>query len=162
MNMQTSNVMAPPAPKTIGQMELPVAMMRDILIKSIFRMNANSVSEISRVICLPVPVTQELVDMARRQLLLEATGTMSASAGNEMGYQLTDSGKARALDALAQSEYFGAMPVPLGIYSEQIKRQSIRNMDWFEVVSTRGYINDGKVAYYQVTLEIGFKYENKG
>ncbi|MCO4846859.1 MAG: ATPase [Yoonia sp.] len=128
MNMQTSNVMAPPAPKTIGQMELPVAMMRDILIKSIFRMNANSVSEISRVICLPVPVTQELVDMARRQLLLEATGTMSASAGNEMGYQLTDSGKARALDALAQSEYFGAMPVPLGIYSEQIKRQSIRNI----------------------------------
>lgn len=128
MNMQTTNVMAPPAPKTIGQMQLPVAMMRDILIKSIFRMNVNLVSEISRVICLPVPVTQELVDMARRQLLLEATGTMSASAGNEMGYQLTDSGKARALDALAQSEYFGAMPVPLAIYSEQIKRQSIRNI----------------------------------
>lgn len=128
MNMQTSNVMAPPAPKTIGQMQLPVAMMRDILIKSMFRMNVNLVSEISRVICLPVPVTQELVDMARRQLLLEATGTMSASAGNEMGYQLTDSGRARALDALAQSEYFGAMPVPLAIYSEQIKRQSIRNI----------------------------------
>ena len=128
MNMQTTNVTAPPAPKTIGQMQLPVAMMRDILIKSIFRMNMNLVSEISRVICLPVPVTQELVDMARRQLLLEATGTMSASAGNEMGYQLTDSGKARALDALAQSEYFGAMPVPLAIYSEQIKRQSIHNI----------------------------------
>lgn len=38
-------------------------------------------------------------------------------------------------------------------------RKSFRNLDWFEVVSTRGYINDGKVAYYQVTLEIGFKYE---
>lgn len=38
-------------------------------------------------------------------------------------------------------------------------RKSLRNLDWFEVVSTRGYINDGKVAYYQVTLEIGFKYE---
>jgi predicted ATPase with chaperone activity len=30
-----------------------------------------------------------------------------------MGFQLTDAGKARALDALGQSEYFGAMPVPL-------------------------------------------------
>lgn len=41
-------------------------------------------------------------------------------------------------------------------------RKTLRNLDWFEVVSTRGYINDGKVAYYQVTLEIGFKYEGAG
>lgn len=128
MNMQTTAVMAPPAPKTLAQMLLPISMMRDILIKSMFRVNVAQVSDISKVICLPVPVTQELVDLARRQLLLEATGTMAAGASNEMGYQLTDSGKARALDALTQSEYFGAMPVPLDIYREQIKRQSIRNI----------------------------------
>ena len=128
MNMQNTTIMAPPAPKTIAQMLLPIAMMRDILIKSIFRMNITQVSDISKVICLPIPVTQELVDIARAQLLLEATGTMSASSSNEMGYQLTDAGKARALDALAQSEYFGAMPVPLDVYREQIKRQSIRNI----------------------------------
>jgi hypothetical protein len=46
----------------------------------------------------------------------------------EMGYQLTDAGKARALDALSQSEYYGAMPVPLDRYREQVKRQSIRNI----------------------------------
>jgi hypothetical protein len=109
-------------------MQLPIAMMRDILIKTIFRMNVNMVSEIAKVICLPIPVTQELVDIARRQLLLEATGTLSATSVNEMGYQLTDSGKSRALDALTQSEYFGAMPVPLDVYREQIKRQSIRNI----------------------------------
>lgn len=45
-----------------------------------------------------------------------------------MGYQLTDAGKARALDALAQSEYFGSMPVPLEVYREQVERQSIRNI----------------------------------
>lgn len=32
------------------------------------------------------------------------------------------------MDALAQSEYFGAMPVPLDVYREQVKRQSIRNI----------------------------------
>ena len=67
-------------------MQLPIAMMRDILIKTIFRMNVNMVSEITKVICLPIPVTQELVDIARRQLLLEATGTLSATSDNEMGY----------------------------------------------------------------------------
>lgn len=129
MNMQVSDgVMAPPAPRRLEQMQLPMAMMRDILIKTMFRRNIDMVTEMSRVICLPVPVTQELMDLARSQLLVEATGTLNANNGNEMGYQLTDAGKARALDALAQSEYFGAMPVPLDIYREQIKRQSIRNI----------------------------------
>ncbi|MEM7319437.1 MAG: ATPase, partial [Pseudomonadota bacterium] len=41
---------------------------------------------------------------------------------------LTDAGKSRSLDALSQSEYYGAMPVPLEIYQEQVKRQSIRNI----------------------------------
>ena len=103
-------------------------MMRDIALKTMFRKNINEVSELARAICLPRQVTQELIDMAREQKLVEATGTLNASAGGEMGYQLTDGGKSRTLDALSQSEYFGAMPVPLAVYREQIKRQSIRNI----------------------------------
>lgn len=128
MNMHTTAVMAPPAPRGMAEMQLPMVMMRDILLKTMFRKNADTVSEIAQAICLPIQVTQELVDIARDQRLLEATGTLNANSGNEMGYQLTDVGKARALDALAQSEYFGAMPVPLDVYREQVKRQSIRNI----------------------------------
>ncbi|MDG1472768.1 MAG: ATPase [Ascidiaceihabitans sp.] len=128
MNMQTSAVMAPPAPKRIHEMRIPIVMMRDILLKTMFRKNVDMVTELSRAICLPIPVTQELIDMGRDQNLIEATGTLNANNGNEMGYQLTDAGKARALDALSQSEYFGAMPVPLDVYREQVKRQSISNL----------------------------------
>ncbi|AXI41590.1 ATPase [Sulfitobacter sp. SK011] len=128
MNVQASSVVAPPPPKRLEDMRLPIVMMRDILLKTIFRKNVDLVSELARAVCLPIQVTQELVDMAREQRLLEATGTLNAQNGNEMGYQLTDAGKARALDALAQSEYFGPMPVPLGVYSEQVKRQSVRNL----------------------------------
>ncbi|RYH01145.1 ATPase [Salipiger sp. IMCC34102] len=128
MNMQASGVVAPPRPKSLAEMQLPLPMMRDILIKTMFRMSATQASDIAGQICLPINVTQELIDMARGQLLLEATGTLSATAGNEMGYQLTEAGRARAADALKQSEYFGAMPVPLDVYSAQIKRQSIRNI----------------------------------
>ncbi|SDJ88853.1 ATPase [Aliiruegeria lutimaris] len=128
MNMEVGNVMAPPAPKRLDEMQLPLVMMRDILLKTIFRKNIELVTELSRAICLPIPVTQELVDMARVQKLVEATGTLHANSSGEMGYQLTDAGKARALDALSQSEYFGAMPVPMEVYGEQVKRQSIRNV----------------------------------
>ena len=101
MNMHTS-VVAPPAPKSLQAMQLSMVMMRDILLKTMFRMNVSIVTEIARAICLPIPVTQELVDLARGQRLLEATGTLNANSGNEIGYQMTDAGKSRALDALAQ------------------------------------------------------------
>jgi flavin-binding protein dodecin len=34
------------------------------------------------------------------------------------------------------------------------------NMDWFEVVETRGHIVDGKVEHWQVTLKVGFTLDN--
>ncbi|MBT8472083.1 MAG: dodecin domain-containing protein [Marinicaulis sp.] len=36
---------------------------------------------------------------------------------------------------------------------------SIKNLDWFEVISTRGYLDEGAIRYYQVTLEVGFRHE---
>lgn len=129
MNVQSKpNVTAPPAPKTLAETGLSLVMMRDILLKTMFRMNIDLVSDLSKVISLPVPLTQELIDIARGQKLVEATGTLHATSGNEMGYQLTDSGKSRALDALSQSEYYGAMPVPLADYGQQMKRQSVRDI----------------------------------
>jgi hypothetical protein len=38
--------------------------------------------------------------------------------------------------------------------------RTIRNLRWFQVVETRGYIEKGKVAYWQVTLKIGFTLED--
>ena len=35
--------------------------------------------------------------------------------------------------------------------------QTLRNLDWFEVKEIRGNIQDGKVAWYQVKLGIGFR-----
>ncbi|MEM6322180.1 MAG: ATPase [Pseudomonadota bacterium] len=128
MNMQTAHVLEPPAPKSMEATGLPMVVMRDILLKTMFRRNVDQVTEIAKVLALPVMVTQELVDLCRTQKLVEATGTLHANSGGEMGYQLSDAGKARALDALAQSEYYGAMPVPMEEYGEQVKRQSIRNI----------------------------------
>ncbi len=128
MNMQGTPVTEPAAPRGIDDVGLPPVMMRDILLKTVFRKNLELVSDIAAATCVPLQVAQELVDVAREQRLVEATGTLNANNGNEMGYQLTDAGKARALDALAQSEYFGAMPVPLDAYREQVRHQSIRNI----------------------------------
>jgi flavin-binding protein dodecin len=35
--------------------------------------------------------------------------------------------------------------------------ETVNNMNWFEVVETRGHIENGQVAHWQVTIEIGFR-----
>ena len=38
--------------------------------------------------------------------------------------------------------------------------KTLRHMNWFEVVETRGHIVDGEIAHYQVTLKVGFRIED--
>ena len=34
--------------------------------------------------------------------------------------------------------------------------ESIRNIKWIEIVETRGHVENQKIAYWQVTIQIGF------
>ena len=47
MNAPTSTVLAPPPPKRLEEMKLPIVMMRDILLKTIFRKNVEMVSDLA-------------------------------------------------------------------------------------------------------------------
>ncbi|MBA4608870.1 MULTISPECIES: dodecin [Aeromicrobium] len=38
--------------------------------------------------------------------------------------------------------------------------QTLRHLDWFEVVGIRGQVEDDKVSHYQVTLKLGFRLED--
>jgi len=38
--------------------------------------------------------------------------------------------------------------------------KSLRNMHWFRVSETRGVIDKGKIAHWQVTLTVGFTLDN--
>lgn len=38
--------------------------------------------------------------------------------------------------------------------------KTLRNMHWFEVLETRGHIEDGKVLHWQVTLKVGLRLED--
>ena len=37
--------------------------------------------------------------------------------------------------------------------------KTLKHLDWFEVVATRGHLANGKIGHYQVTLKIGFRLE---
>jgi hypothetical protein len=128
MQVPQPEALSPPPLRKLTDTGLTPVMMRDILLKTVFRKNVEKASDIARAIALPIPLAQELIDNLREMGLMQATGTLHATSSSEMGFQLTDGGKARALDALSQSEYYGPMPVPLEDYKAQVKRQSIRDV----------------------------------
>ncbi|MET0898366.1 MAG: dodecin [Mycobacterium sp.] len=39
--------------------------------------------------------------------------------------------------------------------------QTLRGLEWFEVVSVRGHVEDGEVGHFQVTLKVGFRLEDR-
>ena len=38
-------------------------------------------------------------------------------------------------------------------------KKTVRNMRWFEIAEARGYLEEGKIAHWQVTLKVGFTLE---
>lgn len=38
--------------------------------------------------------------------------------------------------------------------------ETLRELRWFEIMETRGHIQDGEVKHFQVTLKLGFTLED--
>ena len=94
MNMMVPNPVPAPAPlKTLSDTGLSMVMMRDVLLKTMFRKSCETARDIAAAVCMPVPLAQELVDIIRKAGLVEATGTLHAGKGGDMGFQLTEAGR---------------------------------------------------------------------
>jgi flavin-binding protein dodecin len=38
--------------------------------------------------------------------------------------------------------------------------QTVRNIEWFQTEQIRGQVVDGEVAYFQVTMKVGFRVDD--
>jgi len=39
-------------------------------------------------------------------------------------------------------------------------KQTLRNLEWFEVIDTRGHIENGAIGHFQVTIKVGFRLDD--
>ncbi len=128
MNMHSRIALAPLEPSTLEEVGLPTVFIREIFIKTIFRKNLELASDMADELCVTVPIVMELITMCRTQKLIETISNNDGGASSQIRYQMTETGKNRALLALKQSEYFGALPVPMADFAIQVERQTIRNV----------------------------------
>jgi flavin-binding protein dodecin len=61
------------------------------------------------------------------------------------------------------SEIVGSSPTSIDEAIRSAVRkasQTVRNIEWFQTQEIRGQVVDGDVAYFQVTMKIGFRVED--
>ncbi len=127
MNKQITDIRAPKAPTRLVDLGINTTLLREILLKTMLRRNLDNVVTIAESLKVSVPVTQELLEITRDYKQVETLGTSRHEDQKNLRYGLTQMGRQAALDALSQSEYFGAIPVPLEEYKKQTKLQSVRD-----------------------------------
>jgi predicted ATPase with chaperone activity len=85
---------------------------------------AESARQVANDICLALPLTRDLLEQLKTQKLLQHRGS---TAMGDFIYELTDAGRARALDYKRLSAYVGPAPVPFSQYLESIQRQTLKS-----------------------------------
>ena len=123
----TQKTPVPKAPKKLAELGIDVTLLREIMLKTILRRNLENVIAIADAMRISVPIAQELVEITREFNMIETLGASRYEDPKHLRYKLTEMGRQAALDALSQSEYFGAVPVPLEDYKAQVEAQSIRD-----------------------------------
>lgn len=119
----------PAAPGSVAGTGLDIGALVDLALKTVyFAANIEAV-ELAKRLALSLNATSELLEFLRREGLCEVGGGTGRSPGS-LRASLSTKGINRAVAALATSGYVGPAPVPLQAYLDQVRRQSIRDVEF--------------------------------
>jgi predicted ATPase with chaperone activity len=124
----TENSFIPPMPASIKDTGLGLGFLTDLALKIMYFEGNLTGYELADRIKLPYAgVVDQALEFLKREKLVEVKG---AGGFAEAAYQYAISLKGRAMgrEALDRSQYAGPAPIPLGLYSESVRRQTMGNV----------------------------------
>ena len=116
----------PRAPRTLEETGLPVLFLAELAAKILFVRGQMRLTELSQQTRLPAIVLDSLLAFMRAERLCEVV--RRGETDGDIIYELTDAGRARAVEYLGRCKYAGAAPVGLADYVAQVERQSVTKM----------------------------------
>ncbi len=116
----------PRRPKSIEETGLSLGFLMGLVLKSMYLNGSDCASSLVEELKLSPLIVQGLVDRIRERQFIEPLGS-SANPDRplDVHFTLSDSGRARAVEAIEQSEYVGPAPVPLAAFETQVLKQSL-------------------------------------
>jgi predicted ATPase with chaperone activity len=112
-------------PLTISETGVRQSTLEDLALKTLYLYGPFSVVELSERTRLSFEVANELYTRLRSEQHCQVTGM----TGNIPVISLTMQGRLRAVELLAHNQYSGPAPISLASYVEQVRLQSVRNVE---------------------------------
>jgi len=100
------------------------SVLEDIALKILYLHGPFSILDLSDLARISYDAAEQLFNRLRAKLLCEVIGM----TGTNFEIAISSTGRTRALELLTQSQYSGAMPVSLGSYVSQVRKQKVRNV----------------------------------
>ncbi|NMG55933.1 ATP-binding protein [Aromatoleum aromaticum] len=116
----------PRAPRTLEETGLPLLFLVELAAKLLFVRGQMRLTELSQQMRLSATVLESLLAFMRAERLCEVL--RRGETDGDILYELTDAGRARAVEYLDRCKYAGAAPVGLAAYVAQVERQSVTKM----------------------------------
>jgi predicted ATPase with chaperone activity len=111
-------------PLKVHELGVRQELLEDLALKTLYLSGPFSVLELARLTRLSFDVAYVIFERLRAETLCH----VSRMTGNIPFLTITNSGRTRASELLAQSQYAGAAPVSLKSYVDQVRLQSVRNV----------------------------------
>jgi CRISPR/Cas system-associated endoribonuclease Cas2 len=115
-------VYTPRAPDSLQNLDIPVRLVEDLILRYLYSKGAGRISELSKALKLSFPVIDAVFQQMRQRQLFEVTGL----SGKDYAFTLSGTGREHALNRLQISHYSGPAPVTVENYFTGVRKQVAR------------------------------------
>lgn len=116
---------APIAPENVEDLDTRKSFLEALLLKILYFSGPLTITEWADFARLRPEIIETLFRRLRSEQLAEVTGMV----GNVRRVAITGQGRSRALGLLSLNQYAGPVPVSLQSYAQQVRAQSVRNVE---------------------------------
>lgn len=119
----SGGVPLPPPPQSLDATGLSTSFLLELALKIIRYVELPTSEHVARIIGLPSAVTHDLIEVLKRDRLLDIVSSSSYDIASSYKLRLTERGEQRADEALERCRYAGAAPVTLEQYERVVGPQ---------------------------------------
>jgi len=114
-----------PRPKTVAETGLSLTFLGDLLEKHLYDAGVLGLGAMIKRCGLAGPIIEDILNFLRREGRVEVHARIADDHG--LRYALTERGRASAQASFERSGYVGPAPVPLEVYTEVVRTQTVRH-----------------------------------
>jgi predicted ATPase with chaperone activity len=118
----------PALPTSIEETGLSTSFIADLIMKHIYSLGEFMVANVADGVKLPVSLVNKIIEMLKKDRLIEVTGGGSAFSTLSYNYRITDLGKSRGAELMELCRYVGPAPVSLDAYRSMVDLQTVKHI----------------------------------